>query len=247
MKNVFFTLALMGGTLLSAQNAPLTVHMLPTFSTGKSQSSQTNVSIGNSGFSKSQEKSSKQIKTKNVMRFGEYTVSDVSFKNEAVETSASHFLKYVTSKLNTNSLFTVQAAQKKAIVTTSDKVTMEAIGYSSWTDLLIPFKARLINTGIIKIDTLQWEYFVEDKNFINNSQETVIGYLSNGKNQIEIKLHNRSLSFHEANRKIAVLKFPLFKSSTLWFEEALDADTKLAIAAVSSSALFKVKGVQQPD
>jgi hypothetical protein len=247
MKNVFFTLALMSGTLLSAQNPPLTVRMLSHFSVSKSQGSQTNVSMGNSDFSKSKEKSSKQIKTKNVMRFGEYTVSDVSFKNEVVETSASYFLKYVTSKLNTNSLFTVQVAQKKAIVTTSDNVQVEEIGRSSWTDLLIPFKAQLINTGIIKIDTLQWEYFVEDKNFINNSQETVIGYLSNGKNQIEIKLHNRSLSFYEANRKIAVLKFPLFKSSTLWFEEALDADTKLAIAAVSSSALFKVKGIEQPD
>jgi hypothetical protein len=247
MKLAFFTLALMGVTSLSAQNKPLTIHFLPIFSAGKVVSSQTNANIGNAGYSKTNEKSSKQIKSKNVMRFGEYTVSDASFNNTAVETSASYFLKYVNSKINTNSLFTVHAAQKKAIVTTADDVRMEGIGSAAWTDLLVPFKARLVQTGIIKIDSLHWEYFVEDKNFISNSKEEVIGYLSNGKNQIAIKLHNRSLSFYEGNRQLAVLKFPIFKSSTLWFEETLDADTKLAIAAISSSALFKVRGIQQMD
>jgi hypothetical protein len=247
MKIVFFTLALMGSCIVSAQNKPLSVRFLPTFSTGKSQSSQTMVSGGSTSISKTKEKTSKQIKTKNVMRFGEYTVTDVSFNSESVELSASHFLKFVTSKLNTNSLFTVQAGAKKAVVTTSDNVTVEGIGSSTWTDLIVPFKSRLINTGIIKIDSTQWEYFVEDRNFLNNSTEEVIGYLSNGKNKIEIKLHNRSLTFSEANQTCAVLKFPLFKTSTVWLEEKVDSDTQLAISAVCSAVLLKIRGVQQID
>lgn len=247
MKVLFLSLALICGHFMYAQNEPLVVRFLPVFSVGKSQGTQTDVKVGNSGYSKSQEKSSKKIKTKNVMRFGDYNVSNVSFNNEEVEISASYFLKYVNSKIQSNSFFTVSAASKQAIVKTSDKVKVESIGKSSWTDLLIPFKARLVSTGIIKIDSTNWEYLVEDKNFINNSSEETVGFLTNGDNKITIKLHKRVLSFYESDKKMGELKFPLFKDSTIWFADNSNIDTQLAISSVCSAALFKIRSVNGVD
>jgi hypothetical protein len=247
MKGFFLSIAMSFGSLLSAQTKPMTVRFLPTFSTGKVVSSGTNASVGNANYSKTKEKSSKTVKTKNVMRFGDYTVSDVSFKEEAVETSASYFLKYVNSKIESSSAFTVNAGPKHATVKTAENVAVEGGASAAWTDLLIPFKARLVSTGMIQIDSTHWEYLVEDKNFINNSQEETVGFLTNNAIKITIKLHKRVLSFYDADKKIGELKFPIFKDSTIWLAESLDADTKLAISAISSAALFKVRGTNTMD
>ncbi len=246
MKVLFLSLVLACGSL-NAQNAPMTVRFLPTFSTGKVTSSRTEASVGNAGYSKTKENASKNIKTKNVMRFGTYTVSDVSFNTEEVETSASYFLKYVNSKIQSSSSFTVNATSKKAVVQTAENVQVAGGASASWTDLLIPFKARLVSTGRIQMDSTHWEFLVEDKNFLNNSQEETVGFLTNNQAKIIIKLHKRVLSFYEADKKIGELKFPLFKSSTVWLADTLDEDTKLAISAISSAALFKVRGTNTMD
>jgi hypothetical protein len=245
MKILILSIALFCGHFSYAQNEPLTVRFLPVFSSGKSKGSQTEAHVGNSGYTKSQKESSKTIKTKNVMRFGEYTVSGVSFKNEEVEIAASYFLKYVNSKIQSNGFFTVKTASKQAIVKTSDNVKVEGIGKSTWTDLLIPFKARLVSTGVIKIDTSTFEYLIEDNNFINNSSEETVGFLTNGNNKIAIKLHKRVLSFYESDKKIGELKFPLLKDSTIWLSDTLNADTQLAISAICSAALFKIRGINE--
>lgn len=245
MKTIFLFLALICGHFIYAQNEPLTVRFLPTFAVSNSKSAETNITINNAEYSKNQEKSTKKIKTKNVMRFGEYTVSDVSFKTEEVETTASFFLKYVNSKIQSNSFFTVNMASKQAKVRTAENVKVEGIGGSSWTDLLVPFKARLVSTGVITIDNTNWEYLVEDKNFINNSREDVVGYMTNDNDKVTIKLYKRVLSFYNSDKKIGELKFPLFKSSTIWLEKGLDTDTQLAISSVCSAALLKVRSMNE--
>lgn len=245
MKNLLLFLALICGNFIYAQNEPLTVRFLPTYAVGKSKDVNTEVRIGNTGASKSREKSAKTIKTKNVMKFGAYTVSDVSFNSEEVEFSISHFLKYVNSKITNNSFFTVNHDSKQAVVKTSDNVKVEEIGHSSWTDLLVPFKARLVSTGVVKTDNANWEYLIEDKNFVNNMREELVGYLTNGQNKIAIKLHKRVLSFYESDKKIGELKFPLFKDSSIWLDEKSDSDTQLAISAVCSSTLFKVRSMNE--
>ena len=247
MKVLLFSFALSCTTLIQAQNEPLTVRFLPVFSTGKVVTSGTNASILNAEYSKTKEKSSKTVKTKDVMRFGTYTVSNVSFNTEAAETSGSFFLKYVNSKIQSNSFFTVNAVSKKATVKTAEKVRVEGVGSAGWTDLLIPFKAQLVSTGTIQMDSTHWEYLVQDGNFINNSIEETVGFLTNDAVKITIKLHKRVLSFYEADKKVGELKFPIFKSTTIWFVETLNADAKLAISAVSSAALFKIRGMNSMD
>lgn len=245
MKAIVLFFTLICGQFIYAQNKPMTVRFLSTVSVSKSKSHQTNLKLGNSGASKNKEVSSKKIKTKNVMRFGEYTISDVSFSNEEVEMSASYFLKYVNSKIQSSSVFTVNAASKKATVKTSENIKVEGIGSSSWTDLLVPFKARLVSTGVITMDNTNWEYFVEDKNLANNAREETVGYMTNGNNKLTIKLHKRILSFYDSDKKIGELTFPIFKDSTIWLENNLDADTKLAISSVCSATLFKVRGMNE--
>ena len=245
MKTVLLSFALLCGHIMYAQTKPLTVRFLPTFSVDKTASKETQVNVGKANYSKSQEKSSKKIKTKNVMRFGGYTVSNVSFSNDEVETTVRYFLKYVNSKITNNSFFTVSNSSNQAAVKTSENIKVEGVGSSPWADLLVPFKARLVSTGTITMNNSNWEYLVEDKNFINNSIEEVVGYLTNGTNNIAIKLHKRVLSFYDADKKIGELKFPMFKDSTIWLADNLDADTQLAVSSVCSAALFKVKATNE--
>ena len=76
-------------------------------------------------------------------------------------------------------------------------------------------------------------------------REELVGYLTNGQNKIAIKLHKRVLSFYESDKKIGELKFPLFKDSSIWLDEKSDSDTQLAISAVCSSTLFKVRSMNE--